>query len=470
MKTPDRLSKDESDHGARSRWPITTANNLHNLCMTALDPERPFDTDDINSTRLGFRDRILHKNARRLVPILALAYVISYLDRSNVGFAGLSMRKAVGLSATQFGWGAGIFVIGYCVFAVPSNLAMYKIGARRWLALIMIGWGLSASATALTVGPKSFYAWRFLLGVAEAGFVPGVVFYLTTWFPSKYRTRVLAWFMVALPVSFLVGGPFSGYLVGVDRFGLPGWRWMFIVEGIPACLVGILLLFVLKDHWAEAGWLSPEERQELAQMLSEEKGERASSSLLVALKDPRVLVLTGISFGFTSGSNGIGIWLPQILKDYRLTSIQIGFVSAVPYFFATVGMLIWAWYVDRTGRRIRNLTISCLIAGLAFGASLYDAALAPSLVLISIALVGISSARAIFFTIPQRFLAGAAVASGLAFINAVASIGGFVGPFVVGWLKDATGNFISGMIAMAGMLMLATALSMSLSFLTRENS
>jgi ACS family tartrate transporter-like MFS transporter len=438
--------------------------------MTALHPERLPATDETSSTQLGFRDRILQKNARRLVPILALAYVISYLDRSNVGFAGLSMRNAVGLSATQFGWGAGIFVIGYCAFAVPSNVAMYKIGARRWLALIMIAWGVAASATALTVGPKSFYVWRFLLGVAEAGFVPGVVFYLTIWFPSKYRTRVLAWFMVALPVSFLLGGPLSGYLVGIEKFGLSGWRLMFIVEGIPASIVGVLLIFVLKDSLTDADWLSVEERHELVQMLSEENGERASSSLSAALKDPRVLILTGVSFGFTSGSNGIGIWLPQILKDYRLTSIQIGFVSAVPYFFATVGMLIWAWYVDRTGRRIRNLTLSCLIAGLAFAASLYFTALTPSLLLISVALIGISSARAIFFTIPQRFLTGAAVASGLAFINAVASIGGFVGPFVVGWLKDATGNFISGMIAMAGMLILATALSMSLSFVTRESS
>ena len=438
--------------------------------MKATHPERLTGTDDVDSKRIEFREGILQKNARRLIPVLALAYVISYLDRSNVGFAGLSMRNAVGLSATQFGWGAGVFVIGYCVFAVPSNVAMYRIGARVWLALIMIAWGFVASATALTVGPKSFYVLRFLLGVAEAGFVPGVVFYLTIWFPSKYRTRVLAWFMVALPVSFLVGGPLSGYLVGVDKFfGLAGWRLMFIVEGIPACLVGMVLLFVLKDNLSEAQWLSVGERKELAHMLSEEKGEQASSSLIAALKDPRVLILTGISFGFTSGSNGIGIWLPQILKDYRLTNLQIGFVSAIPYFFATVGMLIWAWYVDRTGRRIRNLTISCLVAGVAFAGSLYFTALVASLILITVALIGISSARAIFFTIPQRFLTGAAVASGLAFINAVASIGGFVGPFAVGWLKDATGTFISGMIAMAGMLILATVLSMSLSLLTAES-
>jgi ACS family tartrate transporter-like MFS transporter len=438
--------------------------------MKATHPERLTGTDDVDSKRIEFREGILQKNARRLIPVLALAYVISYLDRSNVGFAGLSMRNAVGLSATQFGWGAGVFVIGYCVFAVPSNVAMYRIGARVWLALIMIAWGFVASATALTVGPKSFYVLRFLLGVAEAGFVPGVVFYLTIWFPSKYRTRVLAWFMVALPVSFLVGGPLSGYLVGVDKFfGLAGWRLMFIVEGIPACLVGMVLLFVLKDNLSEAEWLSVGERKELAHMLSEEKGEQASSSLIAALKDPRVLILTGISFGFTSGSNGIGIWLPQILKDYRLTNLQIGFVSAIPYFFATVGMLIWAWYVDRTGRRIRNLTISCLVAGVAFAGSLYFTALVASLILITVALIGISSARAIFFTIPQRFLTGAAVASGLAFINAVASIGGFVGPFSVGWLKDATGTFISGMIAMAGMLILATVLSMSLSLLTAES-
>jgi MFS transporter, ACS family, tartrate transporter len=439
--------------------------------MTATNSDRSARFEVNDRTQLEFRERILRKNARTLVPILALAYVISYLDRSNVGFAGLSMRNAVGLSATQFGWGAGIFVIGYCAFAVPSNAGMYRFGARRWLALIMVVWGLAASATALTVGPRSFYVLRFLLGVAEAGFVPGVVFYLTIWFPTKYRTRVLAWFMVALPVSFFVGGPLSGYLVGIDAFfGLSGWQLMFIVEGIPASIVGILLFFTLKDNVADAEWLSDPERQELVHMLSQEKGDRANSSLIVALKDPRVLILTGISFGFTSGSNGIGIWLPQMLKDYRLTNVQIGLVSAIPYFFATVGMLIWAWYVDRTGRRIRNLTISCLMAGVAFAASLFFTSLAASLLMLSVALVGISSARAIFFTIPQRFLSGAAMASGLAFMNAVASIGGFVGPFIVGWLKDATGTFISGMIAMAGMLILATALSTCLSFFATESS
>jgi ACS family tartrate transporter-like MFS transporter len=439
--------------------------------MTATNSQRSDRTEVVDQSRLEFRNRILRKNARTLVPILALAYVVSYLDRSNVGFAGLSMRTAAGLSATQFGWGAGIFVVGYCAFAVPSNIGMYRIGARRWLATIMIAWGLAASATALTAGPISFYILRFLLGVAEAGFVPGVVFYLTMWFPAKYRTQVLAWFMVALPVSFFVGGPLSGYLVGIDKFfGLSGWQLMFIVEGIPASILGIFLLFILKDNLGDAEWLSKEEQLELGEMLSEEKGDRASSSLMVALKDPRILILTGISFGFTSGSNGVGIWLPQMLKDYRLTNIQIGFVSAVPYLFATAGMLIWAWHVDRTGRRIRNLTISCLIAGVAFACSLFFNSLVPSLVMLTVALVGISSARAIFFTIPQRFLTGAAIASGLAFINAVASIGGFVGPFIVGWLKDATGTFVSGMIAMAGMLVLATALSTGLSVLTNESN
>jgi MFS family permease len=415
-------------------------------------------------------DRIFRSNAWRLIPILGIAYVISYLDRSNVGFAGLTMRSELGLSATQFGWGAGIFVVGYCVFAVPSNMAVYKLGARKWLAWIMIAWGVFASATAFVTGPKSFYVARFLLGVAEAGFVPGVIYYLTSWFPEAYRTRVLAWFMIALPVSYFLGGPLSGYLVGVNGvLHLSGWQWMFIVEGIPASVVGVLLLFVLKNDPKDATWLTAGEKSALMAALAKAPGEEASSKLSLALKDPRVLILAGISFGYTSGSNGVGIWLPQILKAYKLSNLTIGFVSAIPYFFATVGMLIWARAVDRTGRRIRHLAIACLISSAAFVCSLFFAKLVPSLALFTVALIGISSARAIFFTVPQRFLTGAAVATGLAFVNAVASMGGFVGPFVVGWLKDTTGSFTAGMLAMAVMLFLAMGLAISLLFLAKDN-
>ena len=416
-----------------------------------------------------FRKEVIRKNSWRLIPILAVAYVISYLDRSNVGFAGLTMRRDLGLSATQFGWGAGIFVIGYCAFAVPSNLAMYRLGARKWLAGIMLAWGFIASASAFAVGPVSFYSTRFLLGVAESGFVPGVIYYLTLWFPDKYRAQVLAWFMVALPVSFFVGGPISGYLLGVNGiFGLIGWQWMFIVEGIPASVVGAIVYFVLWDDPQNAPWLTSDERSDLVAMLAEEHRDNVSSEVLLALRDPRVVILAGISFGYTAGSNGVGIWLPQILKDYKLSNLEVGFVSAIPYFFATLGMLVWAWYVDRTGRRIRNLIVSCLISGVAFAVSLIFQKLAPSLVWFTVALIGISSARAIFFTIPQRFLTGPAVASGLAFVNAVASIGAFVGPFIVGWLRDATGSFGAGMLAMAGMLLFATALSVLLLFVVGE--
>jgi MFS family permease len=349
-------------------------------------------------------------------------------------------------------------------------MAVYKLGARKWLAWIMIAWGVFASATAFVTGPKSFYVARFLLGVAEAGFVPGVIYYLTSWFPEAYRTRVLAWFMIALPVSYFLGGPLSGYLVGVNGvLHLSGWQWMFIVEGIPASAVGVLLLFVLKNDPKGATWLTAGEKNDLMAALAKTPGEAASSKLSLALKDPRVLILAGISFGYTSGSNGVGIWLPQILKAYKLSNLTIGFVSAIPYFFATAGMLIWARAVDRTGRRIRHLAIACLISSAAFVCSLFFGKLVPSLALFTVALIGISSARAIFFTVPQRFLTGAAVATGLAFVNAVASMGGFVGPFVVGWLKDTTGSFAAGMLAMAVMLFLATGLAISLLFLAKDN-
>ncbi|MBN3754799.1 MFS transporter [Paraburkholderia sp. Tr-20389] len=415
------------------------------------------------------QQQAVSKTAWRLLPLLTLAFIFNYIDRTSVGFAALSMNSDLGLTATQFGWGAGILFAGYCLLEVPSNLMLYRFGARRWLARIMITWGLAAAATALAVGPKSFYFARFVLGVAEAGFFPGVTFYLATWFPAKFRTRMLAWFMVGVPVSSILSGPLSGLLLNLDGvLGLAGWKWMFILQGLPASIIGIVVLLMLRDNPSQASWLSEAERQALIGMLASERREKEKKHLGAALKDPRVLILTGIQFGFVLGSYGIGIWLPTILKSHGLTISAISLVSSVPYIFATVAMLTWARMVDRNGKKIANLLLTCLLgAGGMIVAALFSA-FWPALIGITIAVIGVTTARAVFWSIPTRFLSGAAAAGGLAFINSVGTFGGFAGPFLVGWLKDQTGSFAMGMLGMAAMLLVSTVLTAVLRSMVKD--
>ena len=409
------------------------------------------------------RRRALSKVAWRFLPVLTIAYVLNYLDRTSVGFAALTMNRDIGLTAYEFGWGAGLLFASYAIFEIPSNLILYRYGARRWIARIMITWGIVAAANAFVVGPNTFYLVRLVLGAAEAGFFPGITFFLAAWFPAHYRARVLAWFLVGIPVSSLIGGPISGLLLQMDGLsGLAGWQWMFIIEGLPASIIGFVILIMLSDRPEEAAWLSAEERTAMVTMLAEEQRDRARHSLWSALRDVRVLILTGIQFGYTLGSYGIGIWLPQILKTHGLSNVAVGFVSAVPYLFASVAMLVWAAYVDRTGRKILNLTLGFLMATVGFVLSVGWTDLAPALIGLTIALVGVTSARAIFWTVPTSFLTGQGAAGGLAFITTFGSLGGFFGPFLIGWIKESTGSFIMGLLAMAAILAITTALSVGL--------
>jgi len=410
------------------------------------------------------------KAAWRLVPFVTIGYLLNYMDRNNVGFAALTMNRDTGLTATEFGFGAGVLFFSYSFFEIPSNMALYRYGARRWIARIMITWGLVSAATAFVRGPESWYALRFLLGVAEAGFFPGITFYLATWFPAEYRARMLAWFLVAIPASTVVGGPISGLILEMNGvLGLAGWQWLFIIEGIPATLMGIAALRVLPDRPEDATFLTPEERRLVRETIAAERRERETRRLLPALKDPRVLVLTAAQFGFTAGSYGVGIWLPQIMKDAQLSNVTIGFLTGACYIVASVAMIAWAAWVDRTGRKIKNLTLACLVASIGLVLAIAAANFWWSLLWITLALAGITSARAIFWTIPTRFLTGIAAAGGLAFINSVATLGGFVGPYAMGWLRDATGSFSAGLMAMSGLLVLATVMSWSLKlFVTQE--
>jgi len=400
---------------------------------------------------------VFAKIAWRVMPILTTAYILNYLDRTNIAFAALTMRQAIGLSQTQLGIGAGIFFLGYCLLEVPSNIALFRLGARVWIARIMVTWGIASAAMAFASGPGSFYFFRLLLGAAEAGFFPGVAFYLSTWFPREYRTRIIAWFMVAIPISSVIGGPLSGLLLGLDgRLGLAGWQWLFIVEGLPAVIVGVLLLTRLTDRPEDAEWLTPDERRVVTDRLRAEPKPKEIRHFGPALRDPRVLILGGIQFGFLVGSYGIGIFLPQILDTGRLSSLEIGFVTSAAYAVASLTMILWAGYVDRHGNKVGNLAVACLVAAFGFGASLlFSNSLVASILSITVAVSGVNAARALFWTIPPRFLTGLAAAGGLAFINSIGTSGGFVGPYIMGWLTDKTGSFAAGQLALAGFLLAA---------------
>ena len=398
------------------------------------------------------------------MPILTLSYILNYLDRTNVSFAALTMNEAIGLTATQFGVGAGIFFLGYCLLEVPSNLVLYRVGARVWISRIMISWGIVSAAMSLAVGPSSFYFLRALLGAAEAGFFPGVAFYLATWFPAEYRTRIVAWFMVAIPISAVIGGPVSGLLLSMDgTWGLAGWQWLFIAEGLPAVLVGLSLLWLMFDSPENTAWLTEDEKRIVRNRLQAEQRPKEVKHLSLAVVDVRVLILAGIQFGFLVGSYGIGIFMPQILDTGRLTDVQIGFVTSGCYLVASVGMIVWAGYVDRGHSKVVNLALACGLSAIGFlGAIAFADSLWLSVPWMAVAVTGINGARAIFWTIPPRFLTGVAAAGGLAFINSIGTAGGFVGPTIMGWLTDLTGSFSAGLLAMSGFLLASATLAWTL--------
>jgi ACS family tartrate transporter-like MFS transporter len=404
------------------------------------------------------------------MPLLIVGYVLNYLDRNNVGFAALTMNREIGLTSTQFGTAAGIFFLGYCLFELPSNIALYRVGPRIWLSRIMITWGLTSAATIFVTGATSLYALRFLLGVAEAGFFPGVAFYLGTWFPSEHRTRMIAWFMVAVPMSSVVAGPVSGLLLQMDRiWGLSGWKWLFLLEGLPVVVIGLMMLRVLADRPEQAAWLSEQERHVVRERIGGERREREVRHLGAALMDVRVLILAGVQFGFLVGSYGIGLFLPQILKLGHLSDLEVGFVSSGCYVIATIGMILWAGQVDKRGGKTVNLACACLVSAVGFLVSIASTNFLVALAGLAVALTGINAARGIFWTIPPRFLTGMAAAGGLAFINSIGTMGGFVGPYVMGWLTDETGSFTAGLAAMAGFLLAAAGLSWLLKmFVTQD--
>src|SRR3984893_12738667 len=416
----------------------------------------------------ALQERILRRNAWRLLPLLTVAYVINYLDRTNISFAALTMNKDLGLTATQYGRGAGMFFLAYCLFELPSNLALYRFGARLWIARIMITWGLLSVAMAFIGGVWSFYIMRFLLGVAEAGFFPGIAFYLAAWFPAQYRARILAGFLVGIPFSTVIGAPVSGLLLELDGlWGLAGWKWLFILEGLPAVIFGFVVVRVLADRPEDASWLSPEEKTALTTLLAAETRERVRTGTWAVIKDARVLICGAIQFGFTLGSYGILFWLPQIIKASGVSNLMVSVLTAIPYLFATAAMIWWALLVDKSGKKINNLTLACGLGAVGLVLSVLSGSLAVGLIGMTIGLIGITSARAIFWSIPTRFMTGIGAASGLAFINSIGVMGGYFRPELMGTLKDMTGGYVAGLLAMAAILGMSTLLAASLKLLIK---
>ncbi len=428
-------------------------------------------TDSLSPTPLTAQERIVFsKMAWRILPLVTLAYIVNFLDRTNVGFAALTMNKAVGLSAAQFGYGAGILFLGYCVFEVPSNIALYRFGARRWLARIMITWGIISMAMMWTIGPNSFYGLRFLLGVAEAGFFPGVAYFLTLWFPSEYRARIFAWFLIGIPASSLIGGPISGMLLELDGWlGLAGWQWLFLAEGIPAVILGVLLFVYLTDTPHQAKWLTDAEKSVVANRLAMETKEKERRHLWQSLRDRRVLLLAAIQFTFTIGSYGVAIFLPLIIKGQNFSNLAVGFISALPSLVACIAMIVWAGSVDRSGRKIDNLALTNLLSGAGIVLAVTMSSNFPIALLgLTVVVVGTNTARAILWTIPTRFLSGIGAAGGLALINSVGTIGGFVGPSIMGQLKEMTGSFNAGLLALSGFMFLSMILTLCLKLVIRR--
>ncbi len=403
--------------------------------------------------------RTMTKVMRRLVPFLILCYFAAYLDRVNVGFAALTMMPDLHLSKTAFGFGAGIFFLAYFVFEVPSNLALDRFGASRWIARIMVTWGILSALMAIIRGETSFYVIRTLLGAAEAGFFPGIIFYLTLWFPGVYRARVVSYFMAAIPLSSVIGAPVSGLILYTNgMLGLHGWQWLFIIEAVPAVVLGVVCWFYLTDRPDHATWLAPEERQWLTERMASERAARErvrSFTILESLIDPRVLAIALIYFGAVAANYGFTFWIPQIVKAFGLNNAQTGFVTAIPYVIGTIGMVYWGRRSDRLGERKGHMAIALIAAAVGLAASAVLSDPLAKMVLLSVAGFGIFAAISVFWTFPTAFLSGTAAASGIAVINSIGNLSGFAGPYVMGALRDYTGSFSSGLFVIAGAVVVA---------------
>lgn len=409
---------------------------------------------------------------KRLIPLLALAYLLNYIDRVNVGFAALTMNADLGLSAAAYGLGAGLFFIGYFFFEVPSNVILHRVGARIWIARIMVTWGIVASSTAFIQGEIGFYVVRVLLGIAEAGFFPGIILYLTYWFPRVERARIVALFFLAVPLSSVVGGPLSTWLISVGDGALgfdAGWRFMFFVEGIPAVLLGIAVLWLLPDRPTRARWLPADQAVALEERIAAEDAAAAGQDrgVAAALRDGRVVALSVVYFGIVFGLYVLAFFLPQIVAgfeqqfgaDYSL--VEVGLITAVPYAIASVTMVLWARHSDRSGERGLHVAVPAVVGAVAIAGALYMDSPLLVMACVTVCAIGVFAAIPPFWALPNAFLTGAGAAAGIGLINSFGNLSGFAGPFVAGWLKDLTGDSRAGMWVVAVIMLMSAAIAVA---------
>ena len=418
--------------------------------------------------------RTIRKVMWRLMPFLIICYFVAYLDRVNVGFAKLQMNTALGLSEAAYGFGAGLFFSAYFLLEVPSNLALDRFGARLWIARIMLSWGIISGLFAF-IGPIAaafgistewvFYILRFLLGIAEAGFFPGIIFYLTLWFPSVYRARVVALFMLAIPFSSIIGAPISGALLNLSGAGLDGWQWLFILEALPSILMAFGVVFYLTDRPALATWLTDDERGWLEERLEEERRHKVAVEHLSigrALSDPRVLACAFVYFCLNAASYGVAFFLPTIVKGFGVSNFQTGLLSALPFVFGAVGMILLGRNSDRTLKRREHVCFAMVLAAVGVaGAGLVSS---PVMVLglLCLSQIGVSATPPLLWPIPSAFLTGSSAAAGIAAINAIGNLSGFAGPFLMGYLRDMTGNFTAGLLVLGGCALVGGIVAMTL--------
>jgi D-galactonate transporter len=419
--------------------------------------------------------RTLSRVAWRFVPFLVVCYFVAYLDRVNVGFAKLTMDTDLGLSETAFGFGAGVFFLAYFLFEVPSNIIMDKVGARRWIARIMLSWGIVSGATAFTreiasaIGlsaEHTFYLLRVLLGFAEAGFFPGIIFFLTLWFPASHRARIVGYFMAAIPLSSAIGSPVSAALLRLDgAWGLRGWQWLFVIEALPSIVLAFVTFFYLTDRPADAKWLDPQARAWLQRRLAFEdqrRGHVSPANALASLADARVLALSLVYFGAVACLYGIGFWMPTIIKGFGVSIALTGWINAIPYVVGFFGMILWGRRSDRTGERTMHLAFALALAAIGIGGSAFLNDPVLKMLALTVGAFGVFASLPIFWTLPTAFLAGAAVAPGIAAINAIGNLSGYFGPFAIGWIKDATGSFAWGLVTIAACAVVALGITLAL--------
>ena len=412
-----------------------------------------------------FEQATYRKVAWHVIPLLVVCYIVAYLDRVNVGFAKLQMAKDLHLSDTVYGLGAGIFFLGYFIFEVPSNIILHRIGARIWIARILITWGVISAATMFITTPTMFYVMRFLLGVAEAGFFPGIILYLTYWYPARRRGRMTTMFMTAVALSGVIGGPISGFILknfqGLN--GWQGWQWMFLIEGIPSIVVGILVLILLDDRIAKARWLNLAEKQLLERNIVAEEIAKEDAPIGRVMLSGRVWFMSLIYFSFVMGLYGVSFWLPTIIKSTGVKDVfSIGLLAAIPFAAAVVAMLLVARSADHRGERRWHLAIPALAGALGLVLSVTWAhSTVLAMASLTLATMGIMTTLPLFWSLPTAFLTGTGAAAGIALINSLGNLAGFVSPYLVGWLRDMTTTTDSAMYMLAGFMLLGGVLALS---------